>query len=245
MEISVLASGSNGNCCLVEDKGSAILVDCGIAVREIEERARRLSHELKSIDGIIISHSHIDHIRSAGALSRKYKIPVYVKHETFREAWHLLGECETKNYTNHKFKVGKIEVVPIETSHDVASSGFLIGQFGIFTDTGKITNQIRDAMPKLKGVLIESNHDIDMLLKGPYPSYLKGRILSDSGHLCNIHASELVQARGKKLSLSLLGHLSAVNNTPELCKKTFETLVKRKMEYAVCSRDCEIGSWHL
>ena len=100
-------------------------------------------------------------------------------------------------------------------------------------------------MPNLKMVLLESNHDIDMVVHGNYPYYLKQWILSNEGHLSNIHASELIQSRGKQLSTALLGHLSGNNNTPEAAEKTFEALVKRKIDYSVCSRDDESGSWEI
>jgi len=122
---------------------------------------------------------------------------------------------------------------------------FVMGnsEFGIFTDTGIVTKQMEDILPKLKGVLLESNHDIDMLINGRYPAYLKQWILSDLGHLSNIHASEFIQEKGNNLSLVLLGHLSGNNNTPHIARKTFETLVRRKIEYDVCSRDRASGKW--
>ena len=114
---------------------------------------------------------------------------------------------------NKDFKVGNLVVKPIITSHDVSSCGFVFGNFGIMTDTGVVTQQMIDVFPKLKGVLLESNHDIDMLLNGHYPYYLKQRILSSHGHLNNIDASSLVQNHGKNLNFALLGHLSGNNNT--------------------------------
>ena len=100
-------------------------------------------------------------------------------------------------------------------------------------------------MPKLKAVLLESNHDIDMLINGPYPYHLKQRILSDHGHLSNIHASTLIQEKGINLSNVFLGHLSGNNNTPEVAKSTFERLVKRKLDFSVCSRNRASGHFEI
>lgn len=104
---------------------------------------------------------------------------------------------------------------------------------------------MKAAMPGLKCVLLESNHDIDMLIKGFYPVFLKNWILSDQGHLSNIDASSLIQEKGDSLSLALLGHLSANNNSVEMVKKTFETIVKKKknIDYNICSREKESGCW--
>lgn len=247
MEITVIASGSNGNCCLIEDRKNSILIDAGKSAREIDSRMDSLGKSLENVDAIIITHSHHDHISGAGIIARMHGIPLYMSKETFSEANGKIGDVDKiKHFTQSRgFKIGSMEIRPIQTSHNVSSCGFVIGnsEFGIFTDTGIVTRQMRDALPKLKGVLLESNHDIDMLINGHYPAYLKRWILSDEGHLSNVHASEFIQKKGNNLNLVLLGHLSGNNNTPQIAKKTFETLVKRKIDYDVCSRDKASGKW--
>ncbi|MCX6707062.1 MAG: MBL fold metallo-hydrolase, partial [Candidatus Woesearchaeota archaeon] len=243
MEITVIASGSNGNCCLVEDRKNSILIDAGKSCREIDSRMNQLGKSLENVDAIIITHSHHDHISGAGIISRMHGIPLYMSKETFEEANRKIGDSKIKHFSQKPFRVGDMEIRPIQTSHNVSSCGFAIGGFGLFTDTGIVTKQMQDILPKLKGVLLESNHDIDMLINGRYPAYLKQWILSDVGHLSNIHASEFIQEKGKNLSLVLLGHLSGNNNTPAITRKTFETLVKRKIDYDVCSRDKASGKW--
>ncbi len=246
MEISVIASGSNGNCCLVEEKGTSLLIDAGKSGREIECRMNSFGKSLENVDGILITHSHIDHIQGAGVLSRRYNLPIYISREAYEEAKHKLDKIEVKHFSyNTPFKVKDLSIQPISTSHNVSSCGFVIDKFGLFTDTGCVTQQMAQAISKLKGVLLESNHDIDMVIKGPYPYFLKNWILSDEGHLSNISASQLIQERGNNLSLVLLGHLSGNNNTPEAAKRTFETLVKKKIDYSVCSRDKESGCWEI
>tara|TARA_Y100000310_G_scaffold343799_1_gene453096 strand:+ start:8172 stop:8912 length:741 start_codon:yes stop_codon:yes gene_type:complete len=246
MKISVLASGSNGNCCLVEEKDVSLLIDAGKSGSEIESRMDGLGKSMENVNAVLLTHAHHDHLAGAGVLSRRYNVPVYMTRNVFSEARFKIGNAEVKNFCVDKaFKVNGVSVKPIVTSHNVSSCGFIIGKFGLFTDTGVVTKQMEDAVSKLKAVLLESNHDIDMLINGPYPAYLKQWILSDEGHLSNIHASSLINEEGRNLSLALLGHLSGNNNSPEVAKKTFETLVKRKVEYSVCSRERESGCWEV
>ena len=244
MEISVIASGSNGNCCLIEDKSTSILVDSGKSAREIAYRMEKLGKSLEDVDAVILSHSHHDHITGAGVLSRRFGVSLYMTKEVYVETKYKLGNIERKIFSaNKKFKIGTLNIKPIPTSHNVSSCGFVINGFGIFTDTGVVTKQMKSEVPKLNSILIESNHDIDMVINGSYPAFLKNWILSDQGHLSNVDASSLIQNKGKNLSLVLLGHLSGNNNTPEVASNTFENLVKRKVEYAVCSRDKLSGKW--
>ncbi|MFH1511627.1 MAG: MBL fold metallo-hydrolase, partial [Candidatus Woesearchaeota archaeon] len=245
MQVSVIASGSNGNCCLVEDKNAGILFDAGLSCREIEQRMNRIGKSLENVDAIVVSHSHTDHVRGAGVISRKYGIPVLATSDTCCEAAHYLGRNVKKFSACQPFKIAGMKVLPVQTSHDVASCGFVIGKFGIFTDTGTVTLQMLDALPSLDAVLLESNHDVDMLLQGPYPRFLKYRILGDAGHLSNFSASELVQNYGIRLRHIFLGHLSSVNNTPDKAKETFKALVSRQVDFCVCSREKETGVWNI
>jgi phosphoribosyl 1,2-cyclic phosphodiesterase len=245
MEVSVIASGSNGNCCLIKKKDVTFLIDAGTSGREIEHRMDRLGKSIENIDAIVLTHSHNDHVAGAGVLSRRYGIPIYMTKDVYSHAIGKIGEkIKFKIFPAGKvFKIKGVSIKPIPTSHSVSSYGFVIDKFGLFTDTGVVTKEMEDAMPKLKCVLLESNHDIDMLINGPYPAYLKKWILSDEGHLSNVHASALIEEKGKKLNIALLGHLSGNNNTPELARRTFETLVRRDMEYTVCSRERETGNF--
>jgi len=244
MEISVIASGSNGNCCLVEDKNTSVMIDAGKSGIEIETRLNKLGKSMENVDAIILTHAHHDHISGAGVLSRRYNIPLYMTKEVFSKA--KLGNIIMKKFSiKNKFKINNLNITPVITSHNTSSCGFVIKKFGLFTDTGIATPKMRSIMPKLSAVLLESNHDIDMLINGSYPAFLKKWILSDKGHLSNEHASQLIQSKGKNLKLALLGHLSANNNTPKIAKDTFESIVKRKIEYSVLSRDKVSGNWKI
>lgn len=242
MKISVIASGSNGNSCLVEHKNTQILIDAGKSAKEIELRMNSLGKSLENVDAIILSHNHSDHTQGIGPICRRYNVPVYMTKEVYAYAKHNLGKVDAK-FFNKNFKINNLTINPIKTSHDVPSCGFVIDKFGLFTDTGIITNQMQSAIKNLKGILLESNHDIDMLINGPYPAFLKQRIFSDNGHLSNIHASQFIKEHGKHIELTLLGHLSENNNTVDITKQTFESIVKKKIEYSVLNRNKESGTW--
>jgi len=242
MEISVIASGSNGNCCLVEDKDVSLLIDAGKSGSEIESRMGKLGKSLNDVSGILITHEHSDHISGAGVLSRRFEIPVYMTKEVYSSA--KLGKFES-NIFSGDFKVGNLNVKPVVTSHNVSSCGFVVGKFGYFTDTGMVTEQMKKVIPSLNSILLESNHNVEMVHNGHYPAFLKKWILSDEGHLSNDIASSIIQETGKNLSFVLLGHLSENHNTPDIASETFDTIVKRKIDFSICSRDKESGSWKI
>ena len=241
MEISVIASGSNGNCCLVENKGTSIIIDAGKSGRDIANRMEFLGKNIEDVKAVLITHKHSDHTRGAGVLSRRFKIPVYMTKKTSKAC--MIGATDEKIFDINKgFRIGSIKIKPIKTSHNVPSCGFLLNhKFGLITDTGCVTKEMKDAIKKVDAVLLESNHDIDMVIKGSYPYFLKQWILSDEGHLSNIDASNMLQNHSKNLKLAILGHLSGNNNTPELAMKTFQTLVKKKMEVTIADRDKATG----
>jgi len=242
MEISVIASGSNGNCCLVEDQGVSVLIDAGKSGREIEDRMGRLGKSLEDVDAIVITHKHSDHISGAGVLSRRFGIPVYMSEEVYSGA--RLGKFESKIFSGD-FKIGSLRVKPVATSHNVSSCGFVVGKFGYFTDTGIITEHMEKVIPNLNAILLESNHDVELVRTGHYPAFLKKWILSDEGHLSNVITSSIIQEKGKNLSFVLLGHLSENHNTPDIASETYNALVKRRIDFSVCSRDKESGSWKI
>jgi len=242
MEISIIASGSNGNSCLVEDQGVSVLIDAGKSGREIEARMKRLNKSLEDVNGIVITHGHSDHICGAGVLSRRYGIPVYTTHEVHSQA--KLGKFKSKIFSG-EFKIDKLKIRPIATSHNVNSCGFVIGKFGYFTDTGTITKHMEKIIPQLNSILIESNHDTELVNSGHYPAFLKKWILSDKGHLSNDDASSIIQKKGENLSFAFLGHLSGNHNTPKIASETFKTIVKKKIDFEVCSRIKESGNWKI
>jgi phosphoribosyl 1,2-cyclic phosphodiesterase len=246
MDVSVIASGSNGNCCLVETDSTSVLIDAGKSMKEIEERLKRMGKSLENLDGVLLTHAHIDHYLGIGPIARKYNIPVYLTKKTYSHCKAYLGHIKPIHFKpDDHFMINGVLIEPVLTSHDIPSTGFRIGKFGLFTDTGIVTDHMKKVIGKLDAALLESNHDIDMLINGPYPPALKHRILADTGHLSNFDASTFIHEKGNHLQWVLLGHLSGNNNTPQIAKKTFETLVKKKVEYEVLSRDEQSGVWQL
>lgn len=223
MRIFVFASGSGGNCLLVSDKGTNILIDAGISMRRIESCLSQSEISMNDITGVLITHEHSDHIMALKTMSKKYGTLLYAPHTVASRIIGILPEterCIKVIPVGENFDIGALSVSAFHTSHDTDESvGYRVkgsGCFSIATDTGCLTGEIEEGLAGADAVLIESNHDEQMLRYGPYPVYLKRRILSERGHLSN----EDCACFARKLALSgtgiiVLGHLSKVNNTPE------------------------------
>ncbi|MBW6484953.1 MAG: MBL fold metallo-hydrolase [Syntrophobacterales bacterium] len=243
MELSVIASGSNGNCYLLEESGASVLIDAGIGLHETAQRLAALGKDIRQVNGIVLSHAHSDHYQGIGPLARNLDIPVYADQEVYNSCRERLGKVEIHHFQGC-FRINGMEITPVETSHDVASFGFVVGGLGIFTDTGRVTGGMKEAMGKLKVVVLESNYDEEMLFHGPYPAHLKVRIASDRGHLSNDDASDFISRYGTHLSLVLLAHLSEKNNTAARAKEAFESLNEGR-RYVVCSRLRQTGTYRI
>jgi phosphoribosyl 1,2-cyclic phosphodiesterase len=224
MEITVLASGSKGNCSLVEGEEGALLVDCGLPAREVISRLSAAGRSGDAVRGLLVTHEHADHIRGVWALARVMKVPVFGTGGTLQElpadaprghrpslhAVHLSG----------RFELGGFRIEPFPTSHDAREPcGFFIGEKGcrvaFCTDTGFLPPHLVGELSRCDGVLLESNHCPEMLRTGPYPASLKRRIRSRRGHLSNVAAAACLREIAGDLRAVILAHLSEVNNTPE------------------------------
>ncbi len=243
MELSVIASGSNGNCCLIRSNGTSVLFDAGKSFGETARRMAALGKDIRNVDGIVLSHAHGDHYQGIGPIARRLRVPVYVRQEVYSACRKRLGPVDVRHFDG-SFRIRDLMITPIETAHDVASCGFVVGRFGIFTDTGCVTAQMREVIPDLDAVLLESNYDEEMLMNGPYPRHLKERIASDFGHLSNDDAGDFICRHGRHLSMVFLAHLSEKNNSAEKVKETFESL-NSDQPYVVCSRFRETGTYRL
>ena len=243
MELSVIASGSNGNCYLLQSAGVSVLFDAGKSFSETARRMATLGKDIQDVDGIVLSHAHGDHYQGIGPIARRLGIPVYVRKQVYLACRQRLGPVDVRHFED-AFRIGDLEILPIETSHDVASCGFVVGCFGIFTDTGCVTAQMREIISDLDAVLIESNYDERMLMTGPYPPDLKERIASDRGHLSNEDASDFIRRYGDHLSQVFLAHLSETNNSAEKVRETFES-INADRPYVVCSRFRQTGTYAL
>lgn len=232
MRLASIASGSSGNCIYAGSDNTHILVDTGISNKRIETGLSDLGISASEIDGVLITHEHIDHIGGLGVFSRKHKVPIYATAGTINEIKKVksLGEYDFGLFNeirpDEDFVIGDVTVMAFSTYHDAASPcGYKIDSQGksaaVVTDLGTYDHYIVNHLQGLDAMVIEANHDIRMLETGPYPYYLKRRILGDYGHLSNERSgqllSELLHDRIKKI---FLGHLSKENNMAELAFET-------------------------
>lgn len=221
-----LSSGSSGNSSLVKTKSTNILIDCGLSGKKIETLIRETDTTIRQIDAILVTHEHIDHINSVGILSRRYDIPVYASLGTWREMEDKVGEIPYKNRFVIKskipFVIKDVKIIPFEIPHDANEPlGFRFDDGStkacIATDIGHITEDLLRALVGCDKVLLESNHDVKMLLSGRYPEHLKKRIYGKHGHLSNKAAAKVCTFLLKNGTKSiLLGHLSEENNHPQI-----------------------------
>jgi len=236
-----LFSGSSGNCIFVSDEKTKILIDAGLSGVRIIEALNSIGEDPSEISAILITHEHSDHTKGVGILSRKFNIPIYANSGTWegmrRELGKIKPEFAKVFSTDNDFMVGDIGVRPFQIPHDAAEPvgySFYIGSKKVTTatDIGHMNNTILGELKKSDILLLESNHDIEMLKVGPYPYYLKQRILSDHGHLCNEMAGKVISYMAEQgTRYFVLGHLSRENNFPELAyQTTLNALVEKGIE---------------
>ena len=224
MKVVVLASGSKGNVTYIEDKDTRILIDIGKSCGYIEKKLREIDIEPKTINAVLITHTHSDHVNGIKTFYNKYKPMIYIMPKMLPALSKLL-ESFNYCYFTEMTQINDIEVDVIKTSHDVPDSvGFLINDMLVYiTDTGYLNEKYLPRLSNKCMYIMESNHDIEMLYNGSYQYHLKKRIASDIGHLSNIDASNyLSQIIGSNTKYIVLAHLSHENNTRD---KALETLL--------------------
>ena len=232
MELCSIASGSSGNCIYVGTEATHLLVDAGISGKRTECGLNSLGLSGRDLDGILITHEHSDHISGLGVMSRKYHIPIYATAGTIEaiRSNSSLGRIEEELFVpieaDKTFILKDIQVSPMRTSHDAVcpvAYRFRHGRqkIAIATDLGTYNDYTVECLKGMDVLFLEANHDVNMLQVGPYPYYLKQRILGERGHLSNEASGRLL---GKLLHDGLkevvLGHLSKENNLPELAYDT-------------------------
>ena len=236
-----LYSGSSGNSLFVQSENTNILVDAGESARKIENALSSIDVDPKNLNAILVTHEHIDHVKSLGTLSKKYNIPVYATKETWEampdQAAKIDSSLQNTYNPSEKFKIGDLTINPFSISHDAANPcGFSIStknkQMSIATDLGYVSKEVSSALEKSSFVLLESNYDPEILKFSRYPYSLKKRISGEYGHLSNSDAAKLVvQLAQKNLKNVMLGHLSKENNFPELAYKTVaDELINAKID---------------
>lgn len=233
-----LYSGSSGNAIFLSAGKTKILVDAGLSGKKITEALVSIGEKPTELSAILVSHEHSDHIRGAGIVSRKYDIPIYANENTWAAMEHSIGpvSLENKMYfnTGKEFEIGNVLVNPFPIPHDAAEPvgfNFLANNSKITTatDIGHMNKKLLECIEGSDLLLIESNHDIEMLKVGSYPWHLKKRILGDQGHLSNEMAGKAVAHLAEKgTRCFFLGHLSHENNFPELAYETVRNILKEK-----------------
>lgn len=228
-----IGSGSSGNGTLVQAGNTVLLLDCGFSCKEVCSRLARLELKPEDVDAIVITHEHQDHIRGAGAFSRKYNIPVWTTYGTF-QAGRMGDPYEIQILSSFRpCRIGDIEIQPVPVPHDAREPvQFVFSAFskrlGVLTDLGHITVQIQKMYSGLDALSLESNHDIEMLRTGRYSPALKQRVGGDYGHLSNAQAVSLASdIVHDKLQHLVVAHLSLENNNIESVETAFAPLLSQ------------------
>ena len=240
-----LSSGSSGNCYYLEAGRKAILIDAGIPVRTIQKNLKENGLSFDKSMGLLITHDHTDHIRSAGSIGEIYHIPVYATravHGGMERNYGMSKKLTNASRRNIERDVETLipgtffKVTPFMVPHDnvgyyieVCEEGDAPVKFCIVTDCGVVTDDIRHYLSMADHIVVESNHDIDMLMNGPYPVYLKKRVRGEGGHLSNKECAELIHdIYHKSLRHLFLCHLSHENNTPDIAYRTAEEALRKE-----------------
>ena len=236
LSVCVLSSSSKGNSTLISSSSTKILIDLGRSCAYITAKLKELDIDSKDIDAILITHSHNDHTNGLKVFVKKFHPKVYLTELMYEDLKEILN-YEDCIFIEEPFKINDLEVDYIKTSHDVSdSNGYIISNnkesIVYITDTGYINQKYSNKLKNHSIYIMESNHDIKMLMEGRYPHYLKQRILSDRGHLSNKDSAlNLSNYIGNKTKCIILAHLSEENNTKEKAYNTLiETLNKKNKQ---------------
>lgn len=223
LEVHVLASGSDGNCTVIEYDDEAVMIDAGVSCRKIVKYMDQEGVDVRKIKALLLTHEHTDHILGAGPAARKFNLPIYCNRGTFDAS--SLGAVEYREIrTSCSFTVGTMNITPLPISHNaVDPNAFLVEKEGkkalLATDMGKITYQVEQALAEADIAVVESNYDRKMLTEGPYPLYLKRIIGSEQGHMSNVDCAAALKRTMNPNRQVFLAHLSKTNNTPDTARE--------------------------
>lgn len=229
MKVSVLSSGSKGNTTYIESENAKILIDIGNTAKYIKDKLSKFNVCPEELDAILITHTHVDHIKGLKVFKKKYNIPIYMTEKMYN----CVDCLDSYQLLTDEFNIKDIHVTAIKTSHDTDDSrGYILtnnnSSIVYITDTGYINKKYFELLSNKNLYIMESNHDVEMLSNGSYPFQLRQRILSDKGHLSNYDSAKYLSSFiGDNTKYILLAHLSEENNTEELA---YETLVNRLNE---------------
>ncbi len=232
-------SGSSGNCYYLSTATDGLIIDIGVGLRTLKKHCKDYGVSLQSVHHVLITHDHADHIKSVGSFSHDYQVPVYATKLVHKGIEHnyciqrkIAEELKKTIQFGESFVVGDFTVKPFAVPHDASENvGYEITAEGItfviITDAGSVTDEMKAVISQADYLIIEANHDVEMLNGGPYPAYLKKRILSASGHLSNVDCGKAIaENMTEHLRHVWLCHLSEENNHPELARKTVESVLR-------------------
>jgi len=236
IRVCVLASGSKGNSVFIESERARILIDAGLSGKEIRLRLLSLNVHPDDLSALIVSHEHADHVKGIGVLSRQHELPVYITEPTYHAASSMLKHIEPVHFFRDgvSFKVGDLTIRPYASSHDAVDPvNFTVSngniKLGLATDLGFASALVRNCLRNCHALILETNHDREMLRAGTYPEPLKQRILSRLGHLSNDQAAELLaDLHHLDLRHVFLAHLSEANNLPDKAMSAVDGVLRAK-----------------
>lgn len=240
MKFASLGSGSEGNALLISaaagdqrpSSGTTVMLDCGFTLREAEKRMLRLGLDPSEVAAIVVTHEHSDHVGGVFKFARRYRIPVWLSYGTWQAVAEQANDVDVRFCADgQKIAIGDLELSPYTVPHDarepiqyVASNGDR--RLGVLTDAGQPTAHLVQALGACDALLLECNHDREMLDRSPYPAFLKRRIGGDYGHLANDASAEILRLLDKRRLKRVIGaHLSQQNNTPELARAAIESVL--------------------
>jgi len=249
MKICLLASGSKGNSILVESGKTRLLIDAGLSARELRKRLDSLGVEAESLDALLITHEHGDHVRGLGPLVRQLDLPVYLQTDLARKLPDVgKPECVREFVDGEEFTIKDLTIRPFAITHDcLAPVGFTLdgelGKVGVATDLGVVTRLVTECLQDCRALVLETNHDEELLRDGPYPWKLKQRVRSNHGHLSNNAAGNLLQSLlWSGLETVFLGHLSETNNRPDLAVEVVSAILEKQN---ICEPQVLLGKQNL
>jgi phosphoribosyl 1,2-cyclic phosphodiesterase len=252
LRFASLGSGSDGNALIVEVGETRLMLDCGFGLAETEMRLGRLGLTPQEISGILVTHEHGDHIRGVGKFSRKHGIPVWLTYGTLAsQADDFFATEWLRDMDSHTAVViGDIEIFPFPVPHDarepvqfVFSDGAL--RLGVLTDVGSTTPHIENMLSGLDGLVLECNHDRDLLRQGPYPPSLKDRIGGPFGHLDNATAAQLLsRLEHSALQQVIAAHLSRHNNSPKQARAALASVLNWEPDRIGIANQDQGLTWH-
>jgi len=253
MRFASLGSGSAGNALLVEVGQTKVMLDCGFSIKETEARLAKLNIKPESLTGMVVTHEHDDHAGGVFKFAAKYQLPIWLTHGTLKMATRYMPAQHQLKInvvdSHHTFQIQDIEIQPFPVPHDarepmqcVFSDGN--HRLGVLTDVGKVTVHIEQMLTKCDALVLECNHDVQMLDKGPYSSALKKRVGGDLGHLDNqTSAALLSKLDNSKLKHLIAAHLSAKNNTPVLAKSALAGVLACELDWIIVASQTDGFTW--